>query len=92
MIMTLQSINQSMKLLNTTISDLSEDMVSIETLLMTREVLVQDLAGLPASVDALAQDEPPRSPSTSRYLRNLYQKLAQTSISYTQTAQAYIQS
>ena len=92
-IISLQSINQNLKLLNTTLSNLSEDMVSIETLLITRELLVQDLAGLPTSVDAFVlQPEPGSTPSTSRYLLNLYQKLANTSISYTHTAQAYIQS
>lgn len=78
--MQLQSVNRSMKLLNASLGDLAEDMASIETMLITRELLVQDLAGLPGEIDSL---EDHSSPPT-KYLRKLYQRLAHTSLPYTQ--------
>jgi len=83
MVTLLQSVNRSMKTLNALISSLTEDMSSIETMLITRELLIQDLSGLPDGVDALEDNRFVDSPK--RYFRNLYQKIAQTSLSYTST-------
>jgi hypothetical protein len=82
MVMLLQSVNRSMKTLNASLSSLTEDMSSIETMLITRELLIQDLAGQPGGVDALEDNSFVDSPR--RYLRHLYQKFAPTSLSYTQ--------
>lgn len=54
-------------------------MTSIETMLITRELLVQDLSGKPGGVDAPEE----RRSSSRNYLRGLYQKFAQASLTYT---------
>jgi hypothetical protein len=82
MVTLLQTVNRSMKALNASISSLTEDMASIETMLITRELLIQDLSGQPEAVDAL--EDPLFVDSPKTYLRNLYQKFAHTSLSYTQ--------
>jgi hypothetical protein len=79
--MLLQSVNRSMKVLNTSLSSLTEDMSSIETMLITRELLIQDLSGQPGGFDM--HEDQDFVGSSTRYLRHLYQKLAQTSLSYT---------
>jgi len=72
-----------MTILNATLSGLTEDMTSIETMLITRELLVQDLLGQPNGVD-VHHDDDDRWSGSKNYLRGLYQKFAQTSLTYTQ--------
>lgn len=82
-------MNRNMKILNASLSSLTEDMSSIETMLITRELLVQDLAGQPGGggtdgdFDHMYEGDE-RFASSKKYLRHLYQKFAQTSMSYTQ--------
>jgi hypothetical protein len=80
MVLLLQSVNRNMKILNATLSSLTEDMTSIETMLITRELLLQDLSGQTSRIDAHEE----KWAGSKNYLRGLYQKFAQTSLTYTQ--------
>ncbi|KAF7982848.1 hypothetical protein HWV62_25818, partial [Athelia sp. TMB] len=84
LILALQSVNRSMKLLNSSLGSLNEDMTSIETMLITRELLVQDLAGQSGGGDHDEhRHDGERFSGSRKYLRHLYQKYAPTSAQYT---------
>lgn len=81
MVTLLQSVNHSMKALNASLSSLSEDMSSIETMLITRELLIRELSGQLEGVDSM--EESNLVGLSTGYLRHLYRKLSQASQSYT---------
>jgi len=84
LILALQSVNRSMKILNSSLGSLSEDMTAIETMLITRELLVQELKGQPGGGDHDEREHNgERFAGSRKYLRNLYQKYATTSPPYT---------
>jgi len=90
LIVALQSTTRSLQFLNASLGSLAEDMTSIETLLITRELLDQDLARLQPSSDEgshgndshgrghAREDEhdADRFAGSRKYLRHLYQKYA----------------
>ncbi|KZP12934.1 hypothetical protein FIBSPDRAFT_1049750 [Athelia psychrophila] len=91
LILALQSLNRSMTILNSSLGSLNEDMTVIEAMLITRELLEQDLAqgqpdaGGEGHDDHEHEHDPARFAGSKKYLRHLYQKYAPrpTSVSHT---------